>query len=163
MIRFHLGELAKKLAPAKTVKRLVTTNLTLNRAVIKTLSKSDVVSAEAFTDTALEVIANYKNRYGEEKASGATRAEAFDAATNDKVQMVQRVQNTVVHTIAKKVKSQYRGEFYTWLPSDAVTPDPIHQLNYGKTFQVGVGEMPGDRYGCKCGMEIQTDDKELEL
>ena len=48
-------------------------------------------------------------------------------------------------------------EFYRWMPSDAKNPDPEHQLLYGKIFRVGEGDkegnMPGERYGCRCGIE----------
>jgi hypothetical protein len=76
---------------------------------------------------------------------------------------VARVQNAVVYEIAQDIKDQYRGEFYEWLPSDAETPDPIHQLNYGKKFQMGKGEMPGDRYGCRCGMNVLVSESTLSL
>lgn len=65
--------------------------------------------------------------------------------------------------VAGEIKDRYEGEFYIWLPSDAEEPDPEHQLNYGKKFQVGEGEMPGDRFGCRCGMEILVPETKLDL
>ncbi len=82
---------------------------------------------------------------------------------NDKKLLVNRVQNSMVKQIAVSIKEEYLGEFYIWLPSDAMEPDPEHQLKYGKRFQIGKGEMPGDRDGCKCGMDILVKEKELEL
>lgn len=78
-------------------------------------------------------------------------------------QLIQRVQNNIVNQIAGEIKDAYRGEYYKWLPSDAAEPDPIHQLKYGKRYQVGKGEMPGDRYGCRCGMFILVKETKLKL
>ena len=44
-----------------------------------------------------------------------------------------------------------------WLPSKSTNPDRNHTVNYGKTFDItkGInGELPGERYGCKCGLRI---------
>ena len=55
------------------------------------------------------------------------------------------------------LKAQHKGEFYRWMPSSAENPDPQHGLLYGKIFRVGEGDkegnMPGERYGCQCGIE----------
>ncbi len=135
----------------------------MNRAAVSTLARSGVLKKKTFERIALKVINGYKDNYAEEIAAGATVAEATDEALNGKKLMVQRVQNAVVHEISQEIKSVYRGEFYEWLPSDAETPDPIHALNYGMTFQFGKGEMPGDRYGCQCGMLILVDAIRLSL
>jgi hypothetical protein len=68
-----------------------------------------------------------------------------------------------VNEIAKDIKRNYKGEYYIWLPSDAENPDPFHQLNYGKKFKIGRGEMPGDRYGCRCGMEVLVEETILDV
>lgn len=151
------------MAPEKKIKKLVTKDLTLNRAAVTTLENSGVLSKKAITDVAIKVINNYKKNYKEEIKSGATKIEALDEALNSKKQMVQRVQNESIFQITRGIKSEYRGEYYIWLPSDADVPDPLHQLNYGKKFQVGKGEMPGDRYGCRCGMNILVDETQLSL
>ncbi len=105
---------------------------------------------------ALKTIKGYRQRVNEDP-------ELKEEILSDPAQLVQRVQNEVVFQVADEIKSSYGGESYTWLPSDADEPDPEHQLNYGKIFQVGDGEMPGDRYGCKCGMEIHVDESSLSL
>lgn len=162
-IRYLPGELLKKMMPDKVVARLVTKDLTLNRAAVTSLSRSGVLGKKKLTDVAIKVIRGYRERYGDERKAGTPKAQALDEVLNDKKQMVQRVKNSAVKEITKEIKSQYRGEYYTWLPSEANIPDPLHQLNYGLTFQIGVGEMPGDREGCMCGMEILVDDEELDL
>ena len=73
------------------------------------------------------------------------------------------MQNETVFQIGQEIKAEYEGEFYEWLPSDAEEPDPLHQLNYGQVFRIGDGEQPGDRYGCRCGMNILVPEKKLEL
>ena len=44
---------------------------------------------------------------------------------------------------------------------------PEHQLLYGKIFKVGEGDkngnMPCERYGCKCGIEWLTSDEVEKL
>ncbi len=161
-IRILPSELLKKLAPKKTVERLVKGNLTLNRTVLTTLENSGL-KKKALEETALEVIKDYKKRYAKELKAGLSKTEAIEETLNGKVQMVERVQNNVVFQITKKVKRAYRGEYYEWLPSDAEEPDPLHQLNYGETFQLGVGEAPGDRYGYRCGMNILVNETKLAI
>lgn len=162
-IRFLPSKLLKKVAPKKTVEKLVTQKLTLNRATVTMLTKSEVLTKPTLEKIALKVIKGYKKTYGDFRDEGASKAQATEDALNGKKLMVARVQNAVVTEISNDVKKQYRGEFYEWLPSDANEPDPLHQLNYGKTFQIGVGEMPGDRYGCRCGMNILVNESQLEL
>lgn len=153
----------RKVAPEKTVKKLMKNNFTLNRTALTMLSNSGVLSKKKLETIALRVIKGYRETYGDEREVGASKAEAFDEAVNDKKLLVNRVQNAVVFEISKDIKKEYRGEFYEWLPSDAEEPDPLHQLNYGQIFQLGKGEAPGDRYGCKCGMNILVDETKLEL
>lgn len=143
--------------------KLVTNRLTLNRAAVTTLSNSGVLSKKTLETIAIKVIRGYRAAYGDERLNGASKEEATDEALNDRKQMVQRVQNASVHEIAKEIKKQYRGEFYTWLPSEAETPRPLHQLNYGRKFQLGRGDMPGEEPGCQCGMNILVDETKLEL
>lgn len=98
----------------------------------------------------------YKNRY---KENDLSRKEVL----GDKKLLVSRVQNAILNEVSKEIKQTYRGEFYEWLPSEAENPDPDHEKNYGKIFQVGVGEMPGERFGCKCGMRILVKEDTLGI
>ncbi len=162
-IKFLPSEFLDQVAPDKTVKKLVSSKLTLNRAALTMLSRSKVLSKKTLTTVAVKVIRQYKEAYSAEREEGASKSEALDAALNEKKLMVSRVQNAVVNEVSTQIKEKYRGEYYEWIPSTASTPDPLHALNYGKTFQLGVGEQPGDRYGCMCGMNIMVDEDELEL
>jgi hypothetical protein len=147
-------KIAKRLLPKKTTEKLVRSDLTINRAAATMLAKSGVLGKKKIEEVAIKVIRQYKDLH---KEDGVTKAEAM----NDKVLLVQRVQSVATREITKEVKKVYRGERYEWLPSAATTPDPLHQLNYGKRFWLGRGEAPGDRFGCQCGMRILVDEDEL--
>lgn len=162
-IKFLPSELLAKVAPEKTVEKLVTQKLTLNRTVLNQLSRSEIVTKKTLEKTAMKVIKSYRQTYGDEREAGLSKTDALESALNEKKLMIQRVQNTIVTELTDQVKDKYDGTKYRWLPSDAGTPDPEHQLNYGLIFTLGVGEAPGDRIGCRCGMEILTDDEEIEL
>ena len=108
------------------------------------------------TVTALNVVKHYEKQV---RKTG----ENPKAVLGDKKLMVARVQNAIVQQVSKEIREAYRGEAYKWLPSDAAEPDPIHQLNYGKVFNVGEGEQPGDRFGCRCGMQILVKETKLAL
>ena len=130
--------------------------LTLNKTALTFVSNVSIVSKEKVSSLTLDVIAIYKNRYKEEKIS-------VEESVGDKKLLVNRVQNAIVLQVSKEIRNQYEGEFYIWLPSDAENPDPEHQLNYGKKFQIGVGEMPGERFGCRCGMQILVKEDTLSI
>lgn len=156
MIRYLPRNLLKKIAPKKKIEDLVTENASLKKTALSFIDKIDFIDKARVADVALKTIKAYKER---SRGDTELRAEIVD----DPRQLIQRVQNEVVSQVAEGIKEKYAGEYYIWLPSDADEPDPEHQLNYGKTFQIGVGEIPGDRYGCQCGMEILVPENKLEL
>ncbi len=162
-IRYLPSEVLKKVAPVRTVEKLITQRLTVNRAVLQMLARNEIVSKKALERVARKVIKSYKKSYGTFREEGLSKSASLAEALNEKKLLVQRVRNEVKFQIAEELKETYAGERYEWLPSDAETPDPEHQLNYGKVFQLGVGEAPGDREGCECGMNILVDETELEL
>ncbi len=155
-IKYEPKKLLQKVAPKKEIKKMVSSKMTLNKTALKFVDRTEVISKKSVTRVALNAVKEYKKR---SKGDPELRADLKD----DPKMLIQRVQNEVVMQISKGIKEQYHGEFYVWLPSDADEPDPEHQLNYGKTFQIGDGEMPGERYGCRCGMNILTSDTKLEL
>ena len=63
----------------------------------------------------------------------------------------------ITYNEVQALKKEHKGKRYRWLPSGALNPDPEHQLLYGQIFNVGEGDkdgnMPGERYGCQCGIE----------
>lgn len=156
MILYEPSKVLKKLAPKSKIKKILSDEVTLKRSALKFVDATDAISKKSVVTVALKAIKNYKERI--EK-----NPEIKDAILKDPALLIQRVQNEVIGQVVEEIKTKYNGEFYVWLPSEADEPDPEHQLNYGKTFQIGDGEMPGDRYGCQCGMEILTEDTVLEL
>lgn len=155
-IKYDPSKLLKKIAPERKVKRLLGKNVSLKRTALSFVDDIDFLNKKRVTEVALKTVKGYKARI---KADKSVKSEIVD----DPAQLIQRVQNEVVLQVGAEIKKQYEGEFYIWLPSDAEEPDPEHQLNYGKKFEIGVGEMPGERYGCRCGMEILVQQTELEL
>lgn len=149
-------ELINKYASKSKVKKMVSPTLTIKRTALNTVTNAGFIDKKSIENVALKSLKSYKERA---KKSGVS---ASDLAKDPK-QLVQRVQNAVLFEIKETIKTNYAGEFYEWLPSDAEEPDPEHQLLYGTIRIVGDGEMPGDRYGCKCGMRILTEDEKLTL
>jgi hypothetical protein len=156
MIKYEPSKLIKKIAPEKKIKKLVSSRATLKKTALSFVDDIDFLDKKAITKVALKTLKAYKARFKDDPS------EKSEVLANP-LQLIQRVQNEIVLQIGDEIKTKYSGEFYIWLPSDADEPDPEHQLNYGKKFQVGEGEQPGDRYGCRCGMQILTDDEQLEF
>lgn len=121
------------------------------------------VGADELQKTVLKVSELYKKKIDELEIDGVPKTKARFIATNDQKLLQQRIENLVVFSEVIKIKEENAGKYYKWLPSGADEPDPQHQLLYGKTFLVGEGDdegnMPAERYGCQCGMEILTNKK----
>ncbi len=151
------------MASKKNVEKLLTKKLSVNRASLNAIETAGVLGKSELETAALKVIKGYKKRVKELQKLGATKAEAMREITDDPRALVQQIQNATVSEITKQVKDQYHGEFYVWLPSTAKKPDAKHRKKYGKTYQLGRGEAPGDRFGCRCGMEILVPESRLVL
>lgn len=166
-ITYDPKALLKKIAPERKIKNLVSKNLTVKRTALSFAKDLDFIDPTKVAEVALKTVRDYQMRVAKETVeSGFDKAagEELEAALiKNPKQLIQRVQNSLIFQISEKIKENYGGQKYEWLPSDAEEPDPLHQLNYGKIFVVGEGEMPGERYGCKCGMRILTDDEALDL
>lgn len=156
MIVYDPKALLTKIAPKSKIKKLLSDSFSLKKTALSFVNDIDFVSKKDISRIALKTIKGYKQRI---KADPDVKQDIL----KDPAQLVQRVQNEVITQVADEIKTKYAGEFYEWLPSDADEPDPEHQLNYGKTFQIGDGEMPGDRFGCRCGMRILVQDSSLKI
>lgn len=158
-------KILRKIAPDSKVEKLLSKKLTLKKAALSFIDDIDFIDKKNVADVAMKTIKAYKKRIKTERkeASASDAADLKDEILDDPKMLINRVQNEIITQVADGIKDKYDGEFYEWLPSDADEPDPEHQLNYGETFQVGVGEMPGDRYGCRCGMRILVAEDELAL
>ncbi len=156
MIKYEPDKLLAKIAPEKKIKKLISSNVSLKKTALSFVNDIDFLNKKSIADTALKVIKGYKKRIKDDP-------DLESAIKKDPAQLIQRVQNEVILQIGDAIKEKYHGEAYIWLPSDADEPRPEHQLNYGVEFQIGDGEMPGDEYGCRCGMQILVDASSLEL
>lgn len=162
-IRYQPKRILKRMADKKNVEKLLTKKLNVNRTALNAIETSGVLGKKQLEKTALKVIKGYRKAADELRAKGATKAEAIRAISEDPRALVQQIQNATVHEITRQVKEQYHGAFYTWLPSTAKNPDKKHMKKYGKRFRIGKGEAPGDRFGCRCGMEIHVPESRLVL
>lgn len=149
-------KMLEKIAPESKIKKLMSKDVTLKRTALSFIDDADFISKRNVSKVALKTIRSYEKRIENDP-------DQKDAIKGDPALLINRVQNEVVFQVSNEIKERYSGEYYVWLPSDADEPDPEHQLNYGKTFKIGEGEQPGDRYGCRCGMEILVPEKQLEL
>lgn len=164
-ITYDPTRLLQKIAPERRVKKLVSRRLDLKRAALSFIDSVDFIDKKRVAAVALKTVKDYKKRRQkiaaeEDRAAGRDLEKSL--AANPR-QLVQRVKNEVVLQISEMIREKYRGRTYTWLPSSANEPDPEHQLNYGKRFIIGEGEMPGERPGCQCGMDIDGDETQLKL
>lgn len=164
---FFPDEYQESLFSDAEVERLVSGSLTVNKAVLSAIAKKGNIAKADVQEVVLKVLKTYREKYAAAIDSGSGKRAAFAEATNEKALLIQRVKQAVRYQAQQKIKEVYVGERYVWLPSSAEVPDPLHQLNYGKTFTLGVGdangEDPGDRYGCQCGMRVLTADEEPEM
>lgn len=157
MAIFDPSSMLKKIAPPAKIKRMVSSRMGVKRtalAIVDAASETEIglINKKKVLDVALKTVAGYQKRI-EDATSTAVR----DLILDDPKQLIQRVQNEFVFQAQQKIQSQYKGQRARWLPSSADEPDPEHQKNYGKEYTIGEGidgEEPGDRFGCKCGVEI---------
>ena len=83
------------------------------------------------------------------------RASAQQAA------LVKSFENTVITSDLENFQKQNIDKLFRWLPSGAKQPDDRHMQFYGKTYAVANppdGELPGQRPGCQCGLELLQDE-----
>lgn len=157
----------RKLAPRNAIKKMVSTGahrIALKKTALRAVADIGIVKEKDLTDTVLGVVNQYKDKYSGLRDEGAAAADALaESGAADAELLINRVQNLVVFNIQEKVKENYDGEQYEWLPSDADEPRPEHQLLYGTVRTVGVGLMPGEEWGCRCGMRLLVDDTTLNL
>jgi hypothetical protein len=155
-IKYDPTDLLRKIAPKKKLDNLLKVDVKLKKTALSFVDDIDFIDKKRVSSTALKVIKGYKKRIKADR-------DQKNIIKDDPKLLIQRVKNEIVLQISEQIKENYHGESYIWLPSSAEEPDPEHQLNYGKKFIVGDGEMPGERYGCQCGMEILVNENRLEL
>lgn len=170
-IEFDPSAVLKKIAPESKIRRLVSGRLSLKRTVLAHIGSDEwPIDRKSLAKVATKTLRGYKERIaqaivdaGFQKSAGSEEKQAI---LDDPKQLIQRVQNEVIFQIHEGIKQNYAGQKARWLPSDADEPRPEHQANYGKEYIIGEGidgVEPGDEYGCRCGVEILTDETTLNL
>ena len=87
--------------------------------------------------------------------SKTQRASAQQAA------LTKSFEQTVIASDLEAFQKQNIDKLFRWLPSGANQPDDRHMQFYGKTYAVANppdGELPGQRPGCQCGLELLQDE-----
>ena len=145
--------------------RLLNSELELKQLALQSLLKATNLSKREIDETIVKVVDIYEKKMMKLKKD---KVRAFrKEALNNEILLKDRLENLVVWNEVQNIKKDNKGMFYRWLPSSAKCPDPEHQLLYGKIFKVGEGDkegnMPAERYGCKCGMQLLTAREAKEL
>lgn len=159
---FYPDKFKKKVLPKGFFDQdlLTKQNLTLKKKATQALILATNVAAKDLSATVAKVISVYEKKIDDLTDEGLPRARAALFAKGNEALLRQRIENLVVYSEVQRLKEENQGQYYKWLPSGADEPDPEHQLLYGGTFLVGEGDeegnMPGERYGCDCGIEILT-------
>ena len=155
-MRFLPEEYIKKVFPKKIQKAgLITSDLDIKKSYLKSLVIATGIDGRTIKATIYKVIKMYQSKIKELKSEGV---KAFkEIALNNEVLLNDRIENLIKFEKVQDIKEQFdgKGKKFEWLPSSAENPDPVHQLNYGKIFDFDTTEeLPGERYGCQCGMRI---------
>ena len=138
-------------------------NLTLKQNAMQALIIATSFSKREINSTVAKVADIYQRKIDDLSDEGIPKAKASVIAKSGEKLLKQRIAGLVIFDAVQNIKAENEGEKYRWLPSSSDTPDPEHQLLYGKIFDVGEGDsegnMPMERYGCNCGIEILNETK----
>lgn len=153
-IKYEPSKLIKKLRLREKASNVIKDGA-INRTAMKALTAFGLLPKDVLEEVALNVIKSHRDKPKEKR----------EAATDKAIRS--RVQSAALQEQTKVIQKAYRGEYYRWLKSTAKEPRPEHEKNYGKIFQIGVGDKdgndPGDLPNCQCGMEILVDDSPEEF
>lgn len=140
---------------------LLNDKLEIKKTYLKALVRATAVSQRKLTQEIYKTVDFYLEKEERLKAQGVR---AFkQEALNGQALLTERIKNFLVYSEVQAQKKAHKGRMYRWLPSSAEEPDPEHQLLYGKVFREGEGDkdghMPGERWGCQCGIEWLDDEE----
>ena len=140
---------------------LLNDKLEIKKTYLKALVRATAVSQRKLTQEIYKTVDFYVEKEERLKAQGV---KAFkQEALNGQALLTERIKNFLVYSEVQAQKTAHKGRMYRWLPSSAKEPDPEHQLLYGKVFREGEGDkeghMPGERWGCQCGIEWLDDEE----
>lgn len=136
-------------------KKILDGNLDPKLVFLRAIIRATQVTERELDKTYAHAIQFYDSKIDRLKQAGVR---AYKSKALDKERLLKsRIANLVIYEEAQHQKAEHKGQRYRWLPSNAEEPDPEHQLLYGKIFAWGEGDkdgnMPGERYGCQCGIE----------
>lgn len=144
---------------------LLSENLSIKQRYLKALVRATSLSGKEITEEVYKMVDFYEKKEAELKAAGVRAYK--QEALNGQALLKQRIKNMLVFTEVQEQRKAHKGQWYRWLPSNATTPDPEHALLYGKIFREGTGDkqgnMPGERYGCQCGIEWLDSEEQKQI
>lgn len=159
--RFIPGRWLEKIFPKGIEKSgLLSDNLEIKKRYLQALVRATSLSGREITAEVYKTVDFYERKEATLKAAGV---KAFkQEALNGQELLKARLKNFLVYSEIQRQRKEHKGRMYRWLPSNANEPDPEHQLLYGHIFREGEGDkdgnMPGERWGCQCGIEWLDDD-----
>lgn len=144
---------------------LLNDKLEIKKTYLKALVRATSVSQRQLTREIYKTVDFYLEKEERLKAQGV---KAFkQEALNGQALLTERIKNFLVYSEVQAQKKAHKGRKYRWLPSSAKEPDPEHQLLYGQVLEEGKGDkegyMPGERWGCQCGIEWLDEAEDLIL
>lgn len=164
--RFIPGRWLEKIFPKGIEKSgLLSDNLEIKKRYLQALVRATSLSGREITAEVYKTVDFYERKEAALKAAGV---KAFkQEALNGQELLKARLKNFLVYSEIQRQRKEHKGRMYRWLPSNANEPDPEHQLLYGKIFREGEGDkdgnMPGERWGCQCGIEWLDEAEDLIL
>lgn len=160
MVKIYPKTILKKALPDRFFDDdlLTKKNLTLKQNAMQALILGTTATKRQINSSVAKVADIYQRKIDDLTDDGVPKAKASVIAKDGEKLLRQRIEGIVLFDAVQQIKDENEGGFYTWLPSSSENPDPQHQLLYGKTFPIGEGDdegnMPMERYGCNCGIEI---------
>lgn len=150
----------KKALPKNFWERgLLTRDVNPKQTIIKAVVTSTAVTKRELDGTYRRAIEFYDNKIEKLKDEGVRKYKS-EALHGERL-LRARIHQLIIYNEVQELKKEHKGKRYRWLPSGAHHPEPEHQLLYGKVFNVGEGDkdgnMPGERWGCQCGIEWLDD------
>lgn len=143
--------LSDVLPPHFWTRKILTRELDPKKTVMRAIVSATIVSKRDLNETYARAIGFYDTKIAKLKNDGV-RAYKSQALDNERL-LKSRIANLIIWNEVQEIKKENKGRRYRWLPSSAKEPRADHQLRYGQVFTVGDGEMPGEAYGCQCGIE----------
>jgi hypothetical protein len=164
MAKIYPDTILKKSLPKNFFEQnLLTKDLTLKKRAMQALILATTLSKRDINKSVNKVVKIYENKIDNLRDDGLPKVKASVLAVAGESLLRQRIAGIVVFDEVQQIKEENEGEKYRWLPSSSENPDPQHQLLYGKIFNVGEGDedgnMPMERWGCNCGIEILSNKK----